>query len=243
MNWIYLSPHLDDIALSCGGLVWEQTQSGEKVSIWTICAGVPQANPLSDLARSLHSRWEIDDEAVKMRRGEDNRANRRLGAISVHFSILDAIYRYSQLDGKPLYPSEADLSGELSAEDFDLAEALREDIRKSLPRDSELVCPLAIGGHVDHQLVKLAAQGVKERIWYYADYPYVVQQTGSQNIYAQGMSGMVFPVSETGLKVWGEAVAEHKSQISTFWSDISEMKLAIQEYWSVEEGVKLWRHS
>ena len=29
MRWIYLSPHFDDAVLSCGGLIWEQTHSGD----------------------------------------------------------------------------------------------------------------------------------------------------------------------------------------------------------------------
>ena len=28
MRWIYLSPHLDDAVLSCGGLIFEQSRQG-----------------------------------------------------------------------------------------------------------------------------------------------------------------------------------------------------------------------
>lgn len=241
MRWIYLSPHLDDVVLSCGGLVWEQTQSGEQVSIWTVCAGYPPSQPLSDFARKLHSRWETDEDAVNVRREEDRKANQRLGANTNHFSFLDAIYRKSALDGSPLYPSVVELCGELRSEDFELAEELRDELSKSLPQDGELVCPLAIGGHVDHQLVKHAVHGLKRRTWYYADFPYVLQQQDPYKDFTQGMRARVFPVSEAGLKVWGEAVAEHQSQISTFWAGINEMKSAIQGYWSKEQGVKLWR--
>jgi len=41
MHWIYLSPHLDDAVLSCGGIIWQQVQSGHQVEIWTICAADP----------------------------------------------------------------------------------------------------------------------------------------------------------------------------------------------------------
>ena len=58
MEWIYFSPHLDDVALSCGGLAWEQSQSGSPVQVWTICAGDPPARPLSAFAEELHERWE-----------------------------------------------------------------------------------------------------------------------------------------------------------------------------------------
>jgi len=53
MNWIYISPHLDDVAFSSGGLVWEQSNAGEQVGIWTIFAGDPPVGPLSDFAEKL----------------------------------------------------------------------------------------------------------------------------------------------------------------------------------------------
>jgi LmbE family N-acetylglucosaminyl deacetylase len=243
MHWIYLSPHFDDIALSCGGLVWEQTQSGEMVSIWTICAGSPATQPLSGFAKSLHSRWEADEGAMTVRREEDKRANQRLGAVTTHLSILDAIYRHSAIDGTPLYTSDAELFGEFRAEDSGLVVELHADLRKSLPEDCELVCPLALGGHVDHQLVKLAAQSLDQRTWYYADFPYVLQFEGAKEGFATGMKQKIFPVSEAGLKIWGEAAAEHRSQISTFWSDIIEMQKAIHQHWAKVNGVILWRQT
>jgi len=39
-------PHFDDAVLSCGGLIWEQTQKGIPVEIWTVCAGdAPPGSP------------------------------------------------------------------------------------------------------------------------------------------------------------------------------------------------------
>ena len=68
MEWIYLSPHFDDVALSCGGLLWEQAQAGEGASVWTICAGEVPAGQLSPFAQSLHERWEKGQGAAVQRR-------------------------------------------------------------------------------------------------------------------------------------------------------------------------------
>ncbi|MEZ4728018.1 MAG: PIG-L family deacetylase [Caldilineaceae bacterium] len=38
---IYLSPHLDDVALSCGGQIFGATRTGQRVLIVTITAGDP----------------------------------------------------------------------------------------------------------------------------------------------------------------------------------------------------------
>src|SRR6266508_5878097 len=94
MRWIYLSPHFDDVVLSCGGMVWEQTQAGHKVEAWTICAGAPgPGEPISDFARQLHTRWGTGPEAVPVRRAEDDAALHLLGSESRYWDLPDCIYR------------------------------------------------------------------------------------------------------------------------------------------------------
>ena len=71
-QWIFISPHLDDVALSCGGLVWRLAQEGQQVSIWTVLAGDPPDEDYSEFARINHQRWGISGvEAIAMRREEE----------------------------------------------------------------------------------------------------------------------------------------------------------------------------
>ena len=94
MIWIFLSPHFDDAALSCGGLAWEQAQQGDRVEIWTVCSGSPPDLPLPPFARQLHARWGTGGpETVERRRLEDEEACRRLGALARYFDVPDCIYR------------------------------------------------------------------------------------------------------------------------------------------------------
>lgn len=241
MEWIFLSPHLDDVALSCGGLVWELTQAGDSVAILTICAGDPPPDSLSPYADSLHTRWATGVDAVAARREEDGRACRILGANPLYFSFLDAIYRRSPRDGRPLYTSDGDLFGELNPLESDLVESLREDLAAVLTREVRLCCPLTIGGHVDHRLVRLAAERLDRRLWYYADFPYVVLSENDLSEFTRGMSSKVFPISQEGLAAWEASVAAHASQISTFWGDEAEMRAALRRYCYQEGGVRLWR--
>ena len=241
MEWIYLSPHFDDIALSCGGLVWEQVKSGDQVSIWTICAGTPPPGPFSSFAQSIHKRWETNQEPVSVRRAEDMLSSQQMGASPRYFSIPDAIYRRSPLDDSPLYTSEPELFGDLRLEENELVDTLAGELQKALPPDSELVCPLALGGHVDHRLVRRAARKLDLRMWYYADYPYIGRIDESKLSINPEMHQKVFPVSEAGLNVWVEAVAAHASQISTFWSDLDQVRDAIRSYWEPYEGIRLWQ--
>src|ERR1041384_8059478 len=104
MRWIYLSPHLFDAALSAGGLIYDQTQSGIPVEIWTFMAGAPHNAEYFPLARMLHTNLGFAgvNAAVRGRRQEDQNAANILGAKAVHFDFLDCIYRRGS-DGNWLY--------------------------------------------------------------------------------------------------------------------------------------------
>lgn len=174
MTWIYLSPHLDDVALSVGGLLWEQSQGGEHVAVWTICGGDPPPGGFSPFAESLHSRWETGIEAMQTRRTEDIEACRTLGAKPIHFDISDCIYRRSPKTEKHLYDSEDSLWIPVHPDEEELIVQLTKSFKELLPPDANVVCPLALGGHVDHRLTRSASERLGIPLWFYADYPYVL---------------------------------------------------------------------
>ena len=171
MRWIYLSPHFDDAVLSCGGLIWEQTHSGIAVEIWTVCAGNPPPGPTSDYALNMHKIWNTGtaQETVELRRIEDRNAGRRVGAIVQHLPIPDGIYRRTQT-GTLIYPET--IFTEPNPRDASLAEQVSEQFSDRLTQYDTLVCPLAVGGHVDHRITRMAAEMLKRPLWYYADIPY-----------------------------------------------------------------------
>ena len=246
MNWIYISPHLDDAALSLGGLIWEQSQSGEKVAIWTICAGDPPTGNLSPFAESLHERWGTGREVVKERRREDVLSCERLGAHHRHFEVPDCIYRLSPKTGRYLYDSEEALWGRVHPDEKRLVDAVSEKIRESLPPFACVVCPLTLGNHVDHDLTRTATEMAfralnlesDDRLYYYADYPYVVtadtRLQDQKDIY-------LYEISAEGIVAWQDAIACHRSQISTFWTGLDEMRSAIQSYYDQMGGIRLWK--
>jgi LmbE family N-acetylglucosaminyl deacetylase len=242
MNWVYLSPHFDDAALSCGGLIWEQVQAGEAAHIWTICAGAPDpSQPFSPFAQSLHERWGTGPEAVGARRVEDIASCRVLGATYRHLPVFDCVYR-SDVQGQHYYASEEALNGPLHPDEAAQAAQISGILPEILPADAQVVCPLSLGDHVDHQLTRLAAEQSGCRLWYYADYPYVLRQPARLEAMVQaGWKRKCFPISMKGLAAWQESVAAHASQISTFWTDEPAMRTAIEEYALREGGVCLWQ--
>ena len=246
MEWVYLSPHLDDVALSCGGLVRRQVRLGEPVAIWTICAGDPPAETITDYARQAQSPLDLDANAPALRRQEDRQACRILGAEPIYFSIPDCIYRLSPADQNPLYTSDTAIFGQLDPAEEDLVDQLADNLSENLSPDSQVVSPLAIGGHVDHRLTRMAAQRLGCPLWYYPDFPYVStdldwrgqpRQEPGQPIWER----VHFALKPTDLTGWQDAVAEYRSQIPVFWPDEDTMRQALADYSRRLCGQELWR--
>jgi LmbE family N-acetylglucosaminyl deacetylase len=123
-----------------------------------------------------------------------------------------------------------------------LVRRLAQELIENLPPDAELICPLTLGGHVDHQLTRQAAELLGRPLGYYADYPYAVEH-GEQiaALEADGWQMLRHSVSDAALQAWIQAVAAHQSQISTFWPDLSAMQAAITAYHDQFGGVAVWK--
>jgi LmbE family N-acetylglucosaminyl deacetylase len=245
MHWIYLSPHLDDVVLSVGGLIWEQVQSGEMVEIWTICAGDPPPPPYTPFTEELHKRWNTDGASASVvRRMEDSAACRRLGARSRHSPIPDCIYRRLPNSEVPVIVERDDLFRPYPTAEGARIPEIADWIRESLPVDARLVSPMALGGHIDHQLVRAAAESLEGPVWFYADYPYVVDDPLHHNDLRDQItsyqSELILTLSEEGMTAWQEAVAAYISQISTFWGSLDEMRARIADYRQEGGGLTLW---
>jgi len=174
---IFLSPHLDDAALSCGGGIVRLVGAGARVKVVTVFTAdqLPDA-PLSALARRSHASWGIGDRPFEVRRAEDDAALRLLGAESERLGLLDAIYRRSP-SGDALYADPLWLPAADDAERFlpRLVAALN-DSAVATPQ-ARVFCPAGTGGHVDHVLTRWAIEQVADReaIVYYDEYPYAAR--------------------------------------------------------------------
>lgn len=244
MKWIYLSPHLDDVIYSCGGLIWEQTRAGQEVEIWTICAADPPGEPLSPFAETLHQNWGLGENAIQIRREEDRKASQVVGAVPRYFSYFDCIYRKSDL-GDYYYLSDHDLFGGLDPREAKLIISLTEELKNQLPAEARIIAPLGIGNHVDHELTRKAASRLGIPLYYYADYPYVRETGGIETL--KFMAGSadweqeIFLISEKGCQGWQEASQFYQSQTSIFWENEGALKEEIKAYSSTMGGVRLWK--
>jgi len=241
MTWIYLSPHFDDAVYSCGGLIWQQAHAAlraQPVEIWTVCAGEIPPGPLSPFAQELHARWGTGMQSVAARRAEDEAACRILGAYPRYFTLPDCIYRRlpPQAPGEPGAPvitRNDDLWLPFSAGEAPLVEQIAGWIRQGLPKRGRvhLVCPLTVGGHVDHRLVRAACEVLGLPLWYYADYPYSAKESFTAYRWlANGRRGYARRISPPALAAWQEGAAAYTSQLSSFWKDDEEMRAALAAY-------------
>ena len=241
MQWIYLSPHLDDAVLSCGGIIWQQIQSGHQVEIWTICSGDPPAGALAPFAQMLHDRWQIGPDSVAGRRAEDVQACRVLGAAWRHFPYADCIYRFNPQTGAPLITDREDLFASPGAADLILAKQVAAEVAALLTAQTQLVAPLTLGSHRDHQLVRRAAEQLGAPLWLYADYPYAASDPDHATHLPANVQPQSFLLTPAALTVWQDAVAAYQSQLSSFWDSETQMRLALAEYYQNGGGQILWR--
>lgn len=240
MRWIYISPHFDDAVLSCGGLIFEQSHQGIPVEIWTICAGDPPPGPLSAMAQRIHDEWGTGtaEDTVVLRREEDAAAAAIVGAEICHFGVPDCIYRRSP-EGNLLYVDGLSLS--LDPLDVGLTAEIAAALAEELLLDDVVVCPLTIGGHVDHLLTRAAVELLRRPVLYYADMPYLLKHPEALDPVVRGLVEESFTVTEKGLAAWQDGCAAYKSQISSLFPGMEQMRTDIRTYWGDRRQVRLWR--
>lgn len=239
MRYIYFSPHLDDAILSAGGLIYDQTQAGHSVEIWTFMCGLPDGTELTDFAKHLHELWGTNsaEETIRVRRAEDQKAAAMIGAKAVHFDFLDCIYRRGK-DSQFLYPDT--IIGSNPAE-ADLPAQVAQTMIAWLKPDDFIITQLAVGGHVDHLVVRNAAELLHRSIEWIADIPYLLNDPDDLAPKTAGMKDSTQPVSEAELTVWQVAIEIYASQFSTLFDSPETMRQKISGYWAERKGIRFWK--
>lgn len=242
---VYLSPHLDDVVLSCGGQVAERVRAGETVWVVTVFTADETAGTVSDFAAGLHRVWRLPAPVVEARRREDRAACARLGAVPRHWTELEAIYRPRPRAAGSLYPDRESLFGPVDSADAGLQAALAERIRQ-LPDSCEVLSPLAVGAHVDHVLVRRAAESaLGARLGYYEDYPYVVWQREALAAALAGAEWVerTLPLSRAALESKVQAIAAYTSQLRPLFGGRWRMAFRVRSFARRRGGERVWRRA
>jgi LmbE family N-acetylglucosaminyl deacetylase len=161
---LVLSPHLDDAVISCGGLIAAARSAGRRVKVVTFFTRSPGATV--PLHLRVFARYEV-------RRAEDERALRLLGAEAEHLDFMERIFRDPPLRGVgSVFKALPN-----SSENLPNLPAMIEAIQglKARNPDAVILAPLGVGKHIDHVEVFLAALQVllddlpANRLWFYED--------------------------------------------------------------------------
>ena len=243
---IYLAPHLDDVALSCGAHIFQRTAAGERILIVTVMAGSPPAGEgaaQSAYIDSLHARWELAGDAAAERRAEDAAACAILRAGYLHLDVPDCIYRGDPHSGALFYTSDDDIFGDIHPAEQQLVEEIAASFR-ALPAAGQVVAPLGVGHHVDHLLVRAAAEAAwPAGLAYYEDYPYAAKLGYLRRVLGDDLRAWrpdVQEITPPGLGAKFDAVWAYRSQMSTFFDSRKEMEMQVGGYIELVGGERLW---
>lgn len=154
---LFLSPHLDDVAISCAGRIIHELAKGKHILVATLF--------------SLGSETDESKKVYSCRRQEDEEAMQLLGVDHILLDLKDAPCRDN------FYSSFERMFIEESKGDKDFQTKVSTQIKQICEEHQpEIVFfPLAIGGHIDHRLTCRGFSAVRQRtkVEFYEDRPYV----------------------------------------------------------------------
>ena len=229
---LFVSPHLDDVAFSCGGLAALLVGEGWHTVLATVFTrSVVPATGFA-LACQLDKGLPSEVDYMALRRNEDLAAAAHLAATALHWLDLpEAPHRG--------YGSPAALFGAVQADDgaetlvigglSALAQAVAPDL---------VLAPQGLGNHVDHQVVVAAVQAVFPAgvIAYYRDTPYAIRQPTADPLACvpRGASSLVNIASALPAKV--AASAAYASQIGFQFGGPHPLATALRDFALLEGG-------
>lgn len=169
---LFISPHLDDVAFSCGGTLVHLARAGWRVVLVTaFTASVPDPHGFA-LACQTDKGLGPEVDYMAMRRAEDRQFAQIAGIADVlHLPYAEAPHRG--------YNAAPELFAGMRADD-QIWQVLEPSMRR-LETDyapALIFAPQGIGNHVDHlQVIQaLVSAGTADHICWYRDTPYIMRQ-------------------------------------------------------------------
>lgn len=247
---VVLSPHLDDAVLSCGGRIAHAVGAGRRVVVATFFTRDEPIDPPSPLAADLRRWWQLPPgEVMARRRTEDLEACRRLGAEARHLDLAEAPYRLGS-DNRALYPSLESLFAELApgeaAGSGEVAAALDGVVAES-GAECELLGPLGVGHHVDHQLVRAALLARSEPVALYEEFPYTewkwfaARRALARLPEQQRFESSTLPLDAALVDRRRAAIAAYASQVPALFRTEARLARQLRRAARRTGGERIWR--
>ena len=167
---LFLSPHLDDAAFSCGGLIAQLGDAGWRTVMAT--AFTATVLPATGFALACQTDKGLGPEVdyMALRRAEDWVAADILGVSDLRWLGLPEAPHRGYNTASALFGAVSDdddvwrpLAGQISA----LANELRPDL---------ILAPQGLGNHVDHrQMIRAVMNVAPQHLAFYRDTPYAIR--------------------------------------------------------------------
>lgn len=246
LDALFLSPHLDDAVLSCGGRIAATVAAGGRVAVATFFTADEPETPPSALAADLRRWWRLPaGEVMRSRRAEDAAAVASLGAEPLHLDLPEAPYRLGS-SGAPLYATLASLYGEVAAADQATAVAAATARIRELPQARLVAAPLGVGGHVDHRVVRRAAEASGRALAYYEEFPYTEWKWFALRRALGGRAGWsaeVLALSPAQFESRVRAILAYGSQVPAMFRGEARLRKQLRRQLRRAGGERLWRRA
>jgi LmbE family N-acetylglucosaminyl deacetylase len=184
---VVLSPHLDDAALSCGAMMM---YAAGRTSVTVLTLFTEAGQPPHTLSARQYLRQVGAKSAQTLyrdRRAEDLVALEALGITCVHAGLTEALFRRRPQRRRwapltRLLPETAHIypfyrwhitSGRIADSDIGTLHDVCDIVTHTASDGPSVVlAPLGVGAHVDHVLVRSAAERAEAQVVFYSDFPY-----------------------------------------------------------------------
>ena len=227
---LFLSPHLDDAAFSCGGLMAQLADAGWRTVMMTaFTASVLPATGFA-LACQLDKGLDATVDYMALRRNEDREAAAILGVTDLRWLDLpEAPHRG--------YGSATELFGPIKPDD-NVWQRLAEHIAAATEEmQPDLVLgPQGLGNHVDHrQMIRAVFDAATQPVAFYRDTPYAMRDPNAcSHADDYNVSECVISIAQ-GLDRKVEASCAYGSQIVFQFGGAASLGVALREF-AVREG-------
>lgn len=225
----FISPHLDDAALSCGELIRELSKKTD-VTVVNIFTSTNLGKPTFTAKKALKElNFSSPSDFYKERVNEDRKALESVHAKIINLNFVEALWRqikYPSFIRRGLakilpeftyvYPTYKFhiAKGEISEKDNELISHINTSLKKIIPNNAIVFCPFGVGNHVDHLVTKTAVEKSFNPI-YWIDQPYFKSKKTilEKNIVS---SSFTFKVNKKSKE---KLLAHYKSQLPAMFPE------------------------
>ncbi len=223
---VFISPHLDDAALSAGNLMTDLVNEHIRVTVINVFTGMPDIRPSLSVKQNLkQSGFPSMKTLYNARIDEDEKALHTIGVRNVNLGFTEALLRQKPSGMLARFIPELSYvyptyrfhiaRGRISRLDADLTERISEALRPYGQSKTLIFCPFGTGNHVDHLIVRRAVELITQPV-YWLDQPYLYRSGNAQSTeIPKDYTLMKNPVDYTGKK---QLISMYNTQVPALFA-------------------------